>query len=677
MNRTVTTAAWAAALTASVSLGPGAARAEDPAVTMEVPPVQVAPGGPGLLRVELTLPKGWHLWAMEPGGPPDGPGPMPLDIRVVPGLGFEGPWYGPAPEPKYDKGFKADLLQWELHQVRLERAFVAPDPLPEEGLTVRLMGQICTDRQCLTQRLHAPLQLVADPEAASPSAPAGVPLQTPPGASASALPNATDTGDGAAADEPRAPADATQVPAALGGGDGSLFTFLFFAFLFGLGALATPCVFPAIPLTVSFFSKYRSTGLGRTVALAGTYAGTMVVAFAGAGVAVSVLFGVTGIQRFAAHPVFNLALGLLLTAFALNLMGLFEVQVPSWMLSTVNRMEQRFGRSSERAKQGGWFDFVVVGVAALTATTVFFTCTVGFVGVVLVAAAQGELIWPTLGMLAFASAFALPFFLLALFPRAAQSLRASSGSWMHSTRVVLGFLELAAATKFLSNADLVWRWELLTRDVILALWVPMFIVAGMFLLGKIRIGEPVAPEGPAPVGQVLAAVCMLAFSTYLATGLFQNRAFGSWLDGWLPPLRYPGLSASASGIGQGAPGLDWSEDLEAARRTAEAERKLVFLNYTGYTCTNCRYMEEAVFPRPEVAELLREMELVELYTDGGEPMHEAYRQDQVERFGTAALPFYSIETPDGRVLATFESSTNDPRAFRQFLERARAAASQS
>jgi thiol:disulfide interchange protein DsbD len=242
--------------------------------------------------------------------------------------------------------------------------------------------------------------------------------------------------------------------------------------------------------------------------------------------------------------------------------------------------------------------------------------------------------------------------------------------------VTLGFIELAAAFKFVSNADLVWNWGIFSRDLVLAFWVPIFALAGLYLLGKVKfVGESAADEeGRVTVVQSLAAITMFALSTYLAVGLVQGRAFGGWLDGWLPPTRYPGASvASTSGAGESAPagaGFDWHESLEEARALAAAEDKLVFVNYTGFTCTNCRYMEEAVFPQDRVASELREMVLVELYTDGGQPHHEAARADQVARFGTAALPFYSVEQPDGTVVATFPSSTNDAAEFAAFLERA-------
>lgn len=575
--------------------------------------------------VELQVPEGWHLWSMDPG-----PGPLPLRVGLEDGAGA---WLGPQPHMLYDRGFDRQLAAYEGTVQVMRRVGDGFDG----AVTVR--GQICTEGTCLNQRLEIVATETTDrtdlssAEAIFEPAPAAAPpaAQPEPAARPSA-PAAPET-------------EAGDAPEGLG-------AFLVLAFFAGLVALATPCVFPAIPLTVTFFSKYREESLGRTAALAATYAVTMVFAFTAFGVLVSVLFGVTGVQAFAASPWFNLFLGAVLVFFGLNLVGLYELNPPQWLLVAVNRFQ---------GQAQGWGDHLAVAAAALTATTVFFTCTVGFVGVVLVSAAQGELLWPTLGMLSFASAFALPFFLLALFPSASKAF--GGGPWLTATRVTLGMVELAAATKFFSNADLVWSWSLLTREVVLAFWIPLFAVTGLFLLGKIRLGDEEATRGGrVPVLQAMAAVLAFTLSTYLAAGLFQGRAFGTWLDGWLPPTRYPGAAASVD-----AP-LHWIEDLEEGRARAARENELVFVNYTGFTCTNCRYMEEAVFPRPEIAELLQRMTLVELYTDGGTPQHEAQRLDQVERFGTAALPFYSIETPAGEVLTTFPSSTNDPAEFRRFLE---------
>jgi thiol:disulfide interchange protein len=192
-------------------------------------------------------------------------------------------------------------------------------------------------------------------------------------------------------------------------------------------------------------------------------------------------------------------------------------------------------------------------------------------------------------------------------------------------------------------------------------------MCGLFLLGKLRLGEEstAGEDGRTSVLQMLAAVVMFALALHLGVGLFQNKPFGGWLDGWLPPVQGVAQASSEAGAG-GA--LVWGHSLAEGRARAGREGKRVFVNYTGYTCTNCRYMEGGVFPDPRVAPLLAQMVLVELYTDGGKPEHDENRNDQVKRFATAALPLYSVEDAQGNVLASFPSSTNDVAEFQRFLQ---------
>lgn len=643
---------------------PNLAFGADPTIAVDggIQPSALGPGETGKVEIEIDVPDGWHLWSLDPG-----PGPLPLKLTLPDDaqLEWSGPWHGDEPHIVFDRGFERELAQYESGKIRLQRlvkvrAGAAPGDVRSK---IKIRGQICTEEQCLEQRKTVDVALTIADFATGAAVPkislAALKIGEPAAATAAATIGS--------------PKKKSAAP-----GEEGLFSFILAAFAFGILALATPCVFPAIPLTVSFFSKYSEESFGRGARLAGTYAGTMVIAFTAAGVLISILFGVTGVQRFAAHPAFNVFLGGVLVFFALNLLGLFEIRAPTFMTNSVNKLEMKFGRAAalnagaDAKPKSKFSDYVVVIIAALTATTVFFTCTVGFVGLVLVTAARGEWIWPTIGMLSFSTAFSLPFFFLALFPQAARRLQGKGGGWLGATRVTLGFLELAAAMKFLSNADLVWEWGILTRDLVLALWIPLFVLCGLYLLGKIRIGHESAAnaDGGISVVQMLFSTGMFALSLYLAVGMFNARSFGGWIDGWLPPLQYPGTAPIASSGGGGASNgahLKWIYDLEEGRAKAKAEGKLVFLNYTGVTCTNCRYMEGGVFPRPEIASLLGQMTLVELYTDRGTPADEKYREDQVARFDTAALPFYSVERPDGTVIATFPSSTNDVEEFRRFL----------
>lgn len=636
--------------------------AEDPAITARavLEPAALGPGESARLAVEIDVPAGWHLWSLDPG---EGPQALVLDVRELVGVSPSGRWHGPAPHRVHDRGFDRELEQYDGGQtLRFER-LLSVDAAASAGVrsgVLEVRGQICTEATCLSQRQRLSLALsVAATKVGAPAVTlAGGPLSER-GAAGGAAPSA-----------PVAVAAGAAVTAGAGAGLGgsgatTVWEFLITAFLAGLAALATPCVFPAIPLTVSFFSKYSEESFGRGAVLAAFYAVSMVACFTFAGVLLSIVLGASGVQQFAAHPVFNLVLAMVLVFFSLNLLGMFEIQAPAFLLAFTNSLEAKWGPAAGSVRRGGLADFVAVGVAAVTSTTVFFTCTVAFVGVVVVAAADGEWFWPTLGMLSFAAAFVMPFFLLALFPQAARRLRGKSGNWLVVTRVTLGFIELAAAAKFFSNADLVWKSNMLTRDAVLALWVSLFAMCGLFLLGKLRLGEEHSEgEVHVSVPRMLMSSATFAFTLYLALGLFTGRPLG-WIDGWLPPASFVGEASVAKAGGPRT--FDWVHDLEAGRARAQREGKLVFVNYTGFTCTNCRYMEGSVFPRAEIASLLDQLVLVELYTDGLEPQHERAREDQVARFRTAALPFYVVERADGTVLSTFPSSTNDPEEFRRFL----------
>ena len=635
-------------LTVGLLLAGGTAVAAEPFVEVEgrLEPATLGPGDEATLGLDITIPEGWHLWSLDPG-----PGPLALKIDVSEGpIAFVGDWRGDTPIRKFDRGFDRELAMYEGEPVHLARRVVLTEgaqPGPVSA-TILVKAQICTESQCINGRVQVPLKFEAK------AAATGVAPAEMKGEVLAVAGTAADAGDDWIAKAKK---------------KGFLW-YIFWAFAAGIAALATPCVFPAIPLTLSFFSKYSEESFFRGARLAATYAGTMVAAFTAVGIVVSVLFGATEVSRFSQHPFFNLFLGAVLVFFGLNLLGLFEIQVPPSVLAVINKVENRFGGGARLTgkSKSGFGDYIVVSIAALTATTVFFTCTVAFVGSVLAAAANGDWFWPTVGMLAFGAAFALPFFLLALFPQAAQRLSRRSGGWMSATQVTLGFLELAAATKFFSNVDLVWKWGFITREAVLALWVPLFVLCGLYLMGKLAIGHKslASDDGSVSVTQMLGSTTMFALALYLAAGMISGRSFPSWISAWLPPSTYPSQSAQGSVAGRGA-GFEWFHDLEKGRQHAKANNELVFVNYTGYTCTNCRFMEESIFPSANVAPHLKKMTLVELYTDDGSPSNEWAREDQLKRFSTVALPLYSVEFADGRIVKSFPGSADNAAQFEKFL----------
>lgn len=440
-----------------------------------------------------------------------------------------------------------------------------------------------------------------------------------------------------------------------GGVPVGLLAYIWFAMTMGALALLTPCVFPMIPITVSYFTKRDAQTRGRAVFDAGLYSVGIITTFTLLGFALTFLFGAGGINRLAASPIVNAFIALIFIAFALSLFGVIEIRLPNSWLNAVNR---------KSTQTGGLLGILLM---ALTFSLTSFTCTVPFVGTVMVAALQGDFLWSLVGVTAFAFVFSLPFFLLALFPSWLQSLP-KSGNWMNSVKITMGFLELAAALKFISNVDLVYQWELITRPVFITVWLAIGLVTAIYLLGWFRFHHETT-VGSIGVSRVLFSILFIAISFYLLRGLF-GFSLGE-LDAFLPPRDY-GAVTTETFMGERSPEKGeekWLTDYEEALERAKREDRPVFIDFTGYTCTNCRWMEANVFTLPEVQQLFDEFVLVRLYTDGMEPEHEANRQFEEERFQTIALPFYALMTPDDETIATFPGLTRNSQEFVEFLEK--------
>jgi thiol:disulfide interchange protein DsbD len=413
-----------------------------------------------------------------------------------------------------------------------------------------------------------------------------------------------------------------------------LLPFMGTAFVAGLLALLTPCVFPMVPITVSYFAKRREAG-GNGLTQAGAYCFGIVAAFAAFGLLVTILFGASGIQTFATNPWVNIALGVLFVILALNLFGMLQVSLPSQVTNAFNP----HGKA-------GLLGPILMG---LTFTLTSFTCTVPFVGTVLVSAAAGDYVRPLLGMLAFGSAFALPFFLLALFPQFLAKLP-KSGSWLEMVKAFMGFLEIAAAVKFISNADLVWGTGLISRSTFLVIWIVIFAAAALFLLRVIRLPKV---EVPTKMGRGRAIVLTLTALTCVWLGLgATGRSLGE-LEAFLPP-----------GSSDGWNEMPYDRALTIARR----DKKPILIDFTGVTCTNCRWMEKNMFPRPEVKGQFDNYVLLKLYTDRNTPGDRANQQLMQKLTKKVTLPSYVIVTPEEKVVRIFEGSTRSSDEFVTFLK---------
>jgi thiol:disulfide interchange protein DsbD len=268
-------------------------------------------------------------------------------------------------------------------------------------------------------------------------------------------------------------------------------------------------------------------------------------------------------------------------------------------------------------------------------------------------------------MLAFSSVFALPFFVLALVPQYISQLP-RAGGWMNSVKVAMGFLEVAAAMKFLSNVDLVWKWGVFTRDVVLAVWIAIGVVLAFYLLGKFQLSHDSKPERIGAF-RLASAVISLAIAFYLLTGLF-GSPLGE-IESFLPPVTERASLGNVAGNQKTSDQLNWiTNDYDAALKRAKEESKPIFIDFTGYTCTNCRWMEANIFSKPDVSRELRNYVLVRLYTDGEGKPYEDFQKMQEEKFSTVALPFYAIVKADGEKINTFPGLTRNKEEFVRFLK---------
>ncbi len=439
----------------------------------------------------------------------------------------------------------------------------------------------------------------------------------------------------------------------------SIWSFILTAMGFGLLALVTPCVFPMIPITVSFFTKRNQGSKKHAVKDATFYAAGIIVTFVVLGFLLALLFGSSGINKFAANPAVNILIAVIFVAFALNLFGLYELGVPNEILNKLHL------KASTHENQ-----IVSVILMGFVFSLTSFTCTVPFVGTLMVSFSRGQWFVPLIGMTVFASVFALPFFLLALFPSMMKALP-KSGGWLNSVKVVMGFLEIAAAMKFISNVDLVYHWHIFTRDVVIATWMSIAIITTMYLLGKFNFPHDTPSQHIGPIRAVFAII-FLTFGIYMYTG-FAGKGLGE-LDAFLPPVMDENPATTAS-IGSNAAkpsaenaALFWHSRLNEALAQAKREGKNVFIDFTGYQCTNCRAMEATIFKKPEVLGLFKDFILARLYTDDGSPLNDSNRVMEEARFSTIAQPYYVIVSPDDKPLATFPGFTRDLNAFMGFLK---------
>jgi len=420
--------------------------------------------------------------------------------------------------------------------------------------------------------------------------------------------------------------------------DNKIGSFLLLALSMGFLALLTPCVFPMIPITISFFLKRGEDKNTSPVKGALVYMLGIVMTFTLLGMLLAIFLGASGATQLASNPYVNLFIAFLFIYFAFSLFGFYEIELPQSL--------KRF--SLQRENSEGYAGILFM---ALTFTLTSFTCTVAFMGLILVAASQGQWFWPIIGMLIFSLAFASPFFFLALFPHYLTKMP-QSGGWLNSVKVTMGFLEIAAAFKFISNTDLVWQWDIFTYEVVLTCWAIIMALCAVYILGYIRFKND--SKVAFSYQRSLLSILFLFLSFYLLSGNFGYNINGT-IESYLPPKKMKS-------------NLNWIHSLDNAFIIANEEDKKIFIDFTGVTCTNCRWMETNVFAEQSVEDIMSQFILVSLYTDAGDNYLEK-RDYQISRFKTAALPYYVILDKNDLVIDEFPGMTRDIEQFKAFLEK--------
>lgn len=683
---------------------------------------KVAVGAEVELIVNARIQDKWHLYATDFS---EDVGPTVFTIKFQPSPAYElvGKPTSVKSHHVEDPVFKGEVAYWEnTGQLRQRIKVLQPG-----ALTIKAEAdyQSCTDvdGRCvpgnepltfgpLTVAAAAGAVPVAPTPPAAAKAAAPVAAITQPAVTAVPSPEAptpTPTAGAAGAAVPTPPvaptepeatvaaAVATPVAIAAPATDaGSLWSFGLLAFLSGLAALLTPCVFPMVPMTVSYFTggqDSRSRGILKAL----VYGLSIVLIYTLIGVVVARLLGEEGPNFMATHWLPNLIFFVVFVTFGLSFLGLFEINLPN---SLVNKADTQ-------ADKGGWLG---VFFMAFTLVLVSFSCTGPIVATILGLAARGQTITPVVGMVGFSLAFALPFTLFAIFPSMLKSLP-RSGGWLNTVKVVLGFVELMLALKFLSMVDLAYHWGILTRDVYLVLWIVLSALLGLYLLGKYRLSHDSALDHLS-VGRLLMAVLAFSFMTYLIPGLFGAPL--PLLAGYLPPQSNHDFSI-ASGGGEGSAalakatlptqcevphyaeflelphGLAGYFDLAQAKRCARAQHKPLFIDFTGHACVNCRKMEASVWSDPQVLKRLREdYVVVALYVDDKAelPTTEQYVSPrdkqlkttlgkrnadlQITRYGFNAQPYYVLLDPNDpadKPLTTPVAYEPNVAQFSNFLDR--------
>ena len=619
------------------------------------------------LIFSATIDAGWHVYSTELG---DGPTSATFHAVELQGATLKGKLRAEGQEhAAFDEMFSMQVRYFEVSARFVQDLTLAGGAYALEGY---LEYGACNDENCLPPT-KVEFKYSGAADGAATDATAAVSDASVTGATAASAAVGTAAADGGAAQSGVGQGDLWrpviaelhQMGEETPQGDLSWIYIFCMGVVGGLLALFTPCVWPIIPMTVSFFLK-RSKDKKKGIRDAWTYGASIVVIYVTLGLAITLLFGASALNALSTNAIFNILFCLMLVVFAASFLGAFEITLPSsWSNAVDSKAEATSGLLS-------------IFLMAFTLSLVSFSCTGPIVGFLLVeVSTSGSVVAPALGMLGFALALALPFTLFALFPSWLKSMP-KSGGWMNVIKVSLGFLELAFALKFLSVADLAYGWRLLDRETFLALWIVIFGLLGFYLLGKIKFPHDDDGEVKISVPRFFLALASLSFAIYMVPGLWGAPLKA--VSAFAPPMQTQDFNLYQNEVH--AQFTDYEQGMAYARRVG----KPVMLDFTGYGCVNCRKMELAVWTDPKVSNLIQnEYVLITLYVDEKTPLDAPIQVEengkqrtlrtvgdkwsylQRVKFGANAQPFYVLIDNAGQPLNKSYSFNEDIPAYVEFL----------
>lgn len=595
----------------------------------------------GEIKFAANVEKGWHLYGLTL--PDGGPRPTVINFTRLDGVELVGELQpSVAPIEKVDMVFHLKLNWWESDVTLTQRFRLTGNSGYNIEGTISFQG--CNDQSCIP-----PSKEPFDVKSYNYAGATDSDMQQSDAATIKSI----------ASDKASSPDEAEWwSPVVFPDPDGttnqnisqSSWWYIFiWGFIGGLVALLTPCVWPMIPLTVSFFLK-KNGSRAKSIRDACIYGGGIVVIYLALGLAITLIFGASKLNDLATNAVFNLAFFLLLLVFAISFFGAFDIKLPSkWSNGVDSKAERTTG-------------LISIFFMAFTLVLVSFSCTGPIIGTLLVEAASvGNISGPAVGMGAFALALAIPFTLFAVFPSWLKEMP-RSGGWLNSVKVVLGFLELALSLKFLSVADLAYGWGILDREVFVSLWVVIFILLGLYLLGKIRFSHD-SPVEHVAIGRFFMALISLSFAVYLIPGLWGAPLKS--VSAFVPPLYTQDFNLYAGGQ------FKEFDDYDEGMRYAAENNRPVLIDFSGYGCVNCRKMEGAVFDTEEVSTIIKEnFVLIKLMVDDKQALSAPVTVEengrkivletvgdkwsflQRSKFAANSQPYYVMVNNAGKPLAT-------------------------